>query len=315
MTTRTSRKALGTGLDALFDGAKKRPDPPREGHRPVGEVAIDLLAPGDAQPRQDFDDIALDELAHSIEASGVIQPVVARPDPSQPGHYRIIAGERRWRAAQRAGLHTIPVYIKEITDSEALQVALIENVQRVDLNPVEEARGYQQLVEQFKLSMKEIARRTGKSRPHLANTIRLLRLPEGVLAMLESGQLTAGHARPLIDHPRALPLARRIVSGGLSAREAERLAKQEDGESTGTRAGGRAVPGGTINPDLRALEETLGAAVDCPVRIRDRNGRGEIRITYGNYETFDRISALLTQTSLDQPGFPAPGFAGGAKSK
>src|SRR5690606_7205423 len=182
-----------------------------------------------ANPRRDFDADQLDELTNSIREKGVMQPLLVRPS-SDPAIFELIAGERRWRAAQKAGLHDVPVIIREVDDKEALELAIIENVQRVDLNPLEEAQGYEQLIEQFAYTQQDLAQVIGKSRSHVANTLRLMRLPENVQDMLSRGELTAGHARTLITAEDPAGLAHRIVEGGLSVREAEALSQRALGK-------------------------------------------------------------------------------------
>ncbi len=297
-TTTKRPAALGRGLDALMD------DPPDSlvAHRPAvaslgedaREMPIDLLVANPDQPRTHFSEDALKELTLSIKASGVLQPILIRPCPGPEEAYQVVAGERRWRAAQRAGLHTVPVLVRrEVDDRQALLYGLVENLQRSDLNPVEEARGYQNLLVDTDQSHEAVAELVGKSRAHVTNMLRLLQLPGSVLRHLESGTLTAGHARPLVGHKKAEALANKIAKEKLSVRDAERLARR-----AGTpRKGGRTTPGsssGSRDADTAELEEGLSAAIGLKVRIVDQGGKGELRIAYNNYQELDRLSESLS---------------------
>src|SRR5262249_21082040 len=217
------RSRLGRGLASLIGdmGAETNaptPERPRAGQR---RVAIDFLHPNPRNPRRHFAAAELDELAASIKERGVIQPIAVRPAPGANGTFEIIAGERRWRAAQRAGIHDVPVVVLEVSDAEALELAIIENVQREDLNALEEAAGYSALGDEFKYSQDDIAKVVGKSRSHVTNMLRLLKLPESVQTFIRRGELSAGHARALIGHPHAEALARDIVARGLNVRQVE----------------------------------------------------------------------------------------------
>src|SRR5277367_4627144 len=224
MAEEVTRSRLGRGLASLIGdvGAETSVERPR-GQR---KVSTDALRPNARNPRRMFSDTDLDELAASLRARGIIQPIVARPVRGSTDHYEIIAGERRWRAAQRAGLHEVPVVIIEATDAEALQLAIIENVQRADLNPLEEADGYRALMDEFGNSQEDIAKFIGKSRSHVANTLRLLKLPDAVKAHINSGKLDAGHARMLVGLPNAEALAAEIVDRGLNVRQVEAMARE-----------------------------------------------------------------------------------------
>jgi len=221
------KKGLGRGLSALF-GDEKPKDKTQE-IKQLNTVSISDLSRNPYQPRQLFSEEKLEELANSIKKNGIIQPIAVRQSKSQSGKYEIVAGERRWLAAQRAGLHEIPVTVLDLTDVESLEVAIVENIQRDDLNPVEEARGYKRLNEEFKYDHESISKLMSKSRSHISNTLRLLTLPSDVIAMLEEGSLTSGQARPLIGLPNASSIAEEIVSKNYSARKVEYLVKNKKG--------------------------------------------------------------------------------------
>jgi ParB family chromosome partitioning protein len=284
------RRGLGRGLSALLDEAEAASSP--EGRRAAGalDVPIELIRPNPDQPRRAFDTAEMAELASSIRQRGLLQPILARPAPGAPGEYQIVAGERRWRAAQLAGLHAVPVLIRDLSDLEVMEVALIENLQRTDLNALEEARGYAAMLERHPRSQEEIADVVGKSRSHVANTLRLLRLPPAVRDHLEAGRLSAGHARPLLDLADAEDLAERIIERGLNVRQAEALARQSRG------AGGKpARPARGGDADTRMLESDLSEALGLTVKIRDSGGSGEVRIAYGNLEQLDDVCRRLTR--------------------
>jgi len=225
MADKTTRsRGLGRGLSALM--ADVAPAEDRAAPRAADRlIPIETIQPNPDQPRRQFDDAALSELASSIRERGIIQPLIVRPDPVDPQKFQIVAGERRWRAAQIAQLHEVPALVRDYTDTEVLEVAIIENIQRSDLNPIDEAAGYRQLMDRFGHTQEQLATVLGKSRSHIANLLRLLTLPDEVTAYLVDGRLTAGHARALVGHEDAVELARRIVKGGLSVREAEKLAR------------------------------------------------------------------------------------------
>ena len=219
------KKGLGRGLSALF-GDEKPKDKPQE-IKKTNTVSITDLSRNPYQPRQHFSEEKLEELANSIKKNGIIQPIAVRPNKSENGKYEIVAGERRWMAAQRAGLHEIPVTILDLSDVESLEVAIVENIQRDDLNPIEEARGYKRLNEEFKYDHESISKLMSKSRSHISNTLRLLTLPQDVVAMLEEGTLTSGQARPLIGISNASSIAEEIVSKNYSARKVEYLTRNK----------------------------------------------------------------------------------------
>jgi ParB family chromosome partitioning protein len=249
---------------------------------------VDRLVPNPDQPRRRFDEAQLEELAASIRRRGVIQPLIVRPDPHDPDRFQIVAGERRWRAAQKAGLTDLPVLLRDYDDAEVLEVAVIENVQRADLNAIDEGAAYRTLMDRFGHTQDQVALALGKSRSHVANTLRLLSLPAEVQEMVAGGALTPGHARPLIGHPKALDLARRIAERRLSAREAERLASRL-GPPAPRRSRDK-------DADTRAIEAELSAALRMGVRI-DHAGRGEGgRLTIA-YASLDQLDDLLRRLS------------------
>jgi ParB family chromosome partitioning protein len=285
-----SRKRLGRGLAALIGEMDKPPEPaatPSVGAD--GRVPIEFIAPNPRNPRRSFGDADLADLAQSIREHGIVQPVVVRS--AGGGRYEIIAGERRWRAAQRAGLAQVPVIIREVDDRVALELAIIENVQRADLNPVEEALGYQQLIEDHSYSQADLGQVIGKSRSHVANTLRLLKLPDGIRDMLVDGSLSAGHARTLVTSENPAGLARRIVEEGLSVRQAEALAQSPERPQA---QAGRSSKPKEKDADTLALERMLTNVTGLKVDIsHGTRGSGEVTITYGNLEQLDEICRLL----------------------
>ena len=290
MADDASRSRLGRGLAALIGevSAEASSERPRGQRRlPTG-----ALRPNARNPRRVFSDTELDELVASLRERGIIQPIVARSMRGANDSYEIIAGERRWRAAQRAGLHEVPVVIIEATDAEELQIAIIENVQRADLNPLEEADGYRALMDEFHNNQEDIARIIGKSRSHVANTLRLLKLPETVKAHIHSGKLSAGHARMLIGQPNAEQLAEEIVSRGLNVRQVEALARetgQKHGKGNGRQSHARAKK----NADVVALEKRLADSLGLVVSIDDGARGGTLTIRYRNHDQLDEVLRRL----------------------
>jgi ParB family chromosome partitioning protein len=296
------RKGLGRGLSALM-GEVGLTTPAREepsdaamagyGGRagPPAETPIDLIAPNPDQPRRQFDEDALLDLIRSVKAKGVLQPLILRPDPARPEGYQIVAGERRWRAAQRAGLHSVPAVVRDLDDTEVLEIAIVENIQRAGLNPVEEAAGYRQLMDRFGHTQEALATALGKSRSHIANTLRLLALPEEVLTLLRNGKLSAGHARALVPMADPVPLAREAVAKGLTVRQIEERARRLD--SPAARATHRRPP---KDADTRELERLLAAQTGLGVRIDGEPGGpgGTVRLTYRSLDQLDRLAALLS---------------------
>src|SRR5688572_23849043 len=280
------RPALGKGLSALIPDA---PEPPRAG---ALEVDIDLLAPNDLQPRVQMDDARLQELADSIKANGIIQPILVRRTGTT---YRIIAGERRWRAAQRAGLHKVPVVVRDVEDGrELLELALIENIQRENLNAVDEALAYRKLADEFGLTQDQIAAAVGKDRSSVANMLRLLKLPDEVRADVISGALSMGHARALLslpDAPAQRHAAREVISRGLSVRDTELLIKKL-GQPEHDRPG--KPPAAKADVHTRAAEDRMRFAIGTKVRIIRRGAGGVIQIDFGSETDLNRIYELLT---------------------
>lgn len=283
-----TRSRLGRGLASLIGdmGAEATTTPERA--RGTRRAPVEHLRPNARNPRSHFSDADLDELASSIRERGIIQPIVVRSLRGQPDHYEIIAGERRWRAAQRAGLHDVPVVVHEASDAEALELAIVENVQRADLDPIEEANGYQRLMDEFSYTQDEVAKIVGKSRPHVANTVRLLKLPESVQAMVHSGELSAGHARMLVGHPAAPALARDIVARGLNVRQVEALLR------TGAKPPGKpraAKP--AKDADTAALEKRLSDALGLAVTIDHKDEAGTVTIAYRDLDQLDEVVRRL----------------------
>ena len=281
-----NRPRLGRGLAALLGGPNSQT---AELARGVRKIPIEFLRPNPRNPRKLFDDSELDELAASIKERGLIQPVVARAVPGVADAYEIIAGERRWRAAQRAGLHEVPVLVVEAGDREALEIAIVENVQRADLNALEEAAGYAQLGETYGYAHADIARVVSKSRSHVANTIRLTHLPEHTRNLLAGGQISAGHARALLAVRDPDALADRIVAEGLTVRDIERL-----GENSGKTARPRKAPE-PVDADTKALEDKLTLELGAKVTIRASGESGEIRIAFTSLDQLDDFCRRLCQ--------------------
>ena len=284
-----ARSRLGRGLAALIGDAGNE-SASIERTRSQKRVPIEFLKPNPRNPRRHFADAELEELAASIRERGVIQPIIVRTTRGALDQYEIIAGERRWRAAQRAGQHDVPIVLLEVSDREALELAIIENVQRADLNALEEAGGYQALGDEFKYSQDEIAKIVGKSRSHVANTLRLLRLPDGVQNFIRSGKISAGHARSLIGQPDPEALAQAIVAQGLSVRETEAVVQERAG-SAGKKAVSRAR--GEKDTDTVALEKRLSDALGLVVTIAHRGGGGELKIRYKSLEQLDGVIRKL----------------------
>ncbi len=281
-----SRRRLGRGLAALI-GDVDTESVVNERSRLSRRVPVAFLRPNPRNPRKAFEESDLADLTASIREKGIVQPILVRSVVGGGEAYEIIAGERRWRAAQRAGLHDVPVLINNVSDQEALELAIIENVQRADLNALEEALGYQQLIDEFAYSQTALADVIGKSRPHVANTLRLLKLPESVQSYVREGKLTAGHARALVTVEDPEAVAARIVEGGLTVREAEAMTKTV--EKTGQPRVRR-----DKDADTRALEKLLGDSLGLAVSIDHKgNGAGQLAIRYTSLEQLDELCRLL----------------------
>ncbi len=288
MSEDASRRRLGRGLAALI-GEMDRPPAaaqaaPAAAPAADGSVPIELISPNPKNPRRNFADSELEDLAQSIREHGIVQPVLVRRRAE--GHYEIIAGERRWRAAQLAGLTEIPVLVRDVSDRTALELAIIENVQRSDLNPVEEALGYQQLIDDHNYTQADLGQVIGKSRSHVANTLRLLRLPEEIRQLLVEGALSAGHARTLVTASDPARLARRIVEGGLSVRQAEALAQAPERATAPPHSPDK-------DTDTLALEKLLADVTGLKVVISHRERGGEVRIGYRTLEQLDDLCRRL----------------------
>ena len=257
-------------------------------------VPVEKIYPNPNQPRKSFQEEKLIELANSIKTKGIVQPLIVRKKKGTKESFEIVAGERRWRAAQRAQIHELPVIIKEFTDIEVLEIAIIENVQRADLNPIEEALGYKNLMENFDHTQDGLSKEIGKSRSHIANLLRLLNLPSSVQELLISGQLTAGHARALVTCDNPLAIAKQIISLGLSVRDAERLAKNVGEKKVSNKAKTKEKPADTV-----LLEADLSAALKMKVSINHEEGKekGLISITYKSLDELDRISEVILNGS------------------
>jgi ParB family chromosome partitioning protein len=289
-----SRRGLGRGLSALLGEAEEGAEGAAsvaagEGAR---EIPIELIHRNPEQPRSHFGEDELAELEASIREKGVLQPILVRPSRGQPGEYQIVAGERRWRAAQRAGLTAVPALVRELGDNQAFEIAIVENVQRTDLNPLEEAKAYAALMGRMQYTQDETAKVVGKSRSHVANTLRLAALPPGVQAHLMAGRLSAGHARAILSAEDPEGLADLIVAKGLSVRDAEALARGKTGQPKKA-SGPRARP---KDADTHALESDLEEVLGMAVEVTDRGGAGELKIKYASLEQLDELCRRLTRS-------------------
>jgi ParB family chromosome partitioning protein len=293
-------RGLGRGLSALLGEGEEADILRGEEEAAAAQAApsgartlpLDLIAANPDQPRKRFSEEELAALSASIAERGVLQPILVRPAPGRAGYYQIVAGERRWRAAQRARLHEIPAVIREFTDRETLEIAIVENVQRQDLNAVEEARGYRQLIEAFGHTQEDVAQAVGKSRAHIANTLRLLALPASVLDHLEAGRLTAGHARAVVSAGDPASLAEKIIADGLSVRGAEALARKQQAPERKARAGH--LEKAQKDADTRALEADLAERLGLEVEITHRGEAGVIHVHYSTLEQLDDLCRRLS---------------------
>jgi len=281
-----SKRGLGRGLGALI------PDVDVGDRESVQELDVNLIAPNPRQPRKVFDEGKLDELASSIKEHGIVQPIVVRP---VDGRYEIVAGERRWRAAKLAGLQRIPALVKEFSEVQVMEIALIENLQREDLNPLEEAEAYRVLMEECNLTQEELARRLGKSRPQISNTLRLLQLAEPVQEEIRAGRLSVGHAKVLLSVPAAqdqVALAQRVAEEGLSVRQLEEVLRPKKRAGEGAWRGRRPKES-VLSPELQDVERRLREWLGTPVKLELKNGRGRIEITFFGEEGLERVLECL----------------------
>jgi len=278
------KKGLGRGLSALFGDEK--PIEKQANSSTLNKVSISDLSRNPYQPRQNFSESKLNELASSIKKNGIIQPIAVRPKKSENGKFEIVAGERRWLAAQKAGLHEIPVTVLDLSDVESLEVAIVENIQRDDLNPIEEAKGYKRLNEEFNYDHESISKLMSKSRSHVSNTLRLLTLPSDVVSMLEEGTLTSGQARPLIGLSNASTIAEEIVAKNYSARKVEYLTRNKKGTTKGK----------PVDANILKIQEKIERALGLKVNISNKkNNSGKVTIQYKDLDQFELISDLLTK--------------------
>lgn len=288
------KKRLGRGLAALIgDDVIEAPVNPTQNLAPAGSIVglrhlpIDLLTANPNNPRRHFADEDIASLASSLKEKGVLQPIMVRP---KGDGYEIVAGERRWRAAQRAGIHQVPVIIRELDDRETLEIAIIENVQRSDLNPLEEARAYKMLMDQYDYTQQQLAESIGKSRSHIANTLRLMQLPQSVLGHIESGQLSAGHARAIVATENPNDLAEQIIKLGLSVRQAEDLTREQSSKTKVTTSKEK-------DSDTKALENSLSAALGLSVNIDHKGRGGQISISYKTLEQLELVAHRLSKAN------------------
>ena len=289
------QRGLGRGLSALLGDSPAAPAPAAEVEKPTVatgavEKPIELLVRNPDQPRRVFTEADIDDLAASIREKGVLLPLLVRAAPNQPGHFQIIAGERRWRAAQKAGLHTVPVIVREMDDLEVLEVGIIENVQRADLNPIEEARGYKVLMDRFGRTQDALAQVVGKSRPHIANMLRLLGLPEVIQDHVLHGRLSAGHARALVTANDRVGLAEEVIANDLSVRQTEALVRKE-----ALREPKPAPARRTADADSLSFEQDLQEALGLKVKLIDAGGQGELRLSYKTLEQLEDLKRRLTR--------------------
>lgn len=290
---KNKNRGLGRGLTALMaDVSPETAASPSTPEKSESLVPVDRIAPNPEQPRRQFSEEDLSDLASSIREKGIIQPLILRLAPDGSG-YQIVAGERRWRAAQLAQLHEVPAIIRDYTDTEALEVAIIENIQRADLNPIEEAQGYRDLMDRFGHTQEKVSEALGKSRPHIANLLRLLGLPEGIQDLLRDGKLTAGHGRALITAEDPVELARIVIKRGLSVRETERLAREKKQPGSGKTVSEKAEK----DADTKALEADLSAATGMKITIDHKPGgtAGTMTIRYKHLEQLDDLCARLSK--------------------
>jgi ParB family chromosome partitioning protein len=289
------RSRLGRGLAALIGDVGDETKTAERNARTTRKVPIEFIKANPHNPRKHFAPEELEELTASIKERGIIQPIVVRAVKGATDQFEIVAGERRWRAAQRAALREVPIVTIEVSDAEALELAIIENVQRTDLNPLEEAMGYQALIDQYKHKQDDVARFVGKSRSHVANTLRLLQLPDKVKGYINAGQLSAGHARALIGRPNADELAREIVERGLNVRQVEALTQQPKDGKPATKAGKGKSPS-YKDADTMALERRVSDALGLNVSIDHKGDGGVLRIEYNELEQLEHVLSRLERS-------------------
>ncbi|MFT3673908.1 ParB/RepB/Spo0J family partition protein [Aestuariivirga sp.] len=283
--TQAQKRRLGRGLAALI-GDDVSEDAVVADVRSLKHVPIDMIKANPLNPRKHFAEEDLETLAKSLREKGLLQPIVVRP--ATGGMYEIVAGERRWRAAQRASIHDVPVLVRDLDDRETLEIALIENVQRADLNPLEEARAYKQLIDQYGYTQQQLADSIGKSRSHIANTLRLQTLPDSVLTLIETGTLSAGHARTLVATDSPQELAEKIIKLGMTVRQAEDLTRTK---TTKGKKGGSAEK----DADTRAMEKAIRDALGLNVSLNHKGEGGQLVITYKNFDQLDEVFRRLTR--------------------
>lgn len=294
MMAEKKRQNLGRGLDALL-GEKTKERVSTEGLKGSRQIPVERLHPGRNQPRHSIDEELIEELAQSIRENGIIQPLLVRTDPDDNDAFEIIAGERRWRAAQMAKVHEIPVVVRDMDDQEALEIGLVENLQRQDLSPLDEAQGYQRLIDEFSHTQEVLAKTVGKSRSHVANTMRLLSLPDPVKTMLDSEELSAGHARALLNAPDSHDAAREVVKKGLNVRQTERLVKKlQRGKEPSSKPQKKDV-------DTLALERDLSNLLGLKVAIKFKGEGGSLTVNYNSVEQLDDILLRLGHGDVLNP--------------
>jgi ParB family chromosome partitioning protein len=291
MNDKSTNNRLGRGLAALIGDVPAVEATRVQSGDGIRRLPVEFIVASPNNPRRHFAPEDLEDLTNSIREKGVMQPILVRPSPTDPDQYELVAGERRWRASQRAGLHEVPVIIREVDDREALELAIIENVQRADLNPLEESKGYDQLMQQFGYTQNDLAQVIGKSRSHVANTLRLMKLPSDVQELVSTGALTAGHARALITAENPQELAKRVVENGLSVRETELLAQKQAqaSEERGAKSKSKAQK----DADTLALEKTLSDVLGLKVSIDHKERGGKIEIKYRTLEQLDDVCQRL----------------------
>jgi len=293
------KRGLGRGLSALLGDSEEAQTQAQGGPAPAGlrEIPIELIHRKEDQPRFRFDEAELEELAASLRRTGVLQPILVRPLRDMEGHFQIVAGERRWRAAQKAGLHVLPAIVRDLGDVEVMEVAIVENVQRSDLNAIEEALAYHQLIDGLGRTHGEVAEAVGKSRVHVANAVRLINLPGEVREHIMAGRLSAGHGRALLgahDVMKISALAEQVLAQGLSVRATEALVRKAEPSETAAAPKARSAP--ETSADISALENDLSEVLGLTVSVLNRDGNGEVRISYQSLEQLDEICRRLTRS-------------------